>query len=90
MSLRIRLNRIGRKRIYAYRIIATNSKNSRNTNKIIQDLGFYQPGNKNLYMKFNLQKYNELLNDGAQPTHVIIRLHKIAALHNDNVVIVKD
>ncbi|XBT18482.1 MAG: 30S ribosomal protein S16 [Candidatus Shikimatogenerans sp. Tder] len=52
MSIRIRLQKKGKKRYNVYRIVVANSKNPRD-GKIIYKLGFYNP---------NLKKNNILLN----------------------------
>ncbi|XCC45341.1 MAG: 30S ribosomal protein S16 [Candidatus Shikimatogenerans sp. Ttur] len=53
MSVRIRLQRIGKKRYPLYRIVVANSKKSRN-GKIIFNLGLYNPNLNKNNIKLNI------------------------------------
>lgn len=66
--LKIRLKRLGRKKLACYRIIAIDSRNKRD-GKAIEELGFYHPLTKNV--KINLSKLKYRINTGAQLTRTV-------------------
>lgn len=63
--VKIRLSRIGRKNIPAYKIVVTDSKAKRDTD-FIEELGFYQPLEKAL--KINKERAEYWISVGAQLT----------------------
>jgi len=71
--LKIRLKKLGRKKQACYRIIAIDSKKRRD-GKAIEELGFYNPLNKQT--KINLSKIEERINTGAQLTKTVQSLMK--------------
>lgn len=71
--LKIRLKRIGRKKLPVYRIVVIKSLTSRDSKTII-DLGCYDPIKK--YIKLNKSFLLKYLNHGAHPTSTIRHLLK--------------
>lgn len=68
MSVKIRLQRFGRKHKPYYHIVIANSRRSRN-GKIIVRLGNYNPHKNPPYIALNIDSCIEWLNQGAQPTN---------------------
>lgn len=66
--VKIRLKRLGAKRNPVYRIIVIDSKEKRE-GKAILELGFYNPKKKEL--KFNKEKAQEWIKNGAQPSDTV-------------------
>ena len=66
--LKIRLKRLGRKKLPNYRIIAIDSKKRRD-GKAIEELGYYNPFTKEV--KINLVLANKKMQDGAQLTNKV-------------------
>ena len=66
--LKLRLKRIGRKRLPSYRLVIMENSFRRN-GQPIDEVGFYSPITKQY--KFNLEKIKELLSYGAQPTETV-------------------
>ncbi len=63
--LKIRLKRIGRKKVPVYRIVVIKSLTSRDSKTVI-DLGYYDPIKK--YIKLNKSLLFKYINYGAYPT----------------------
>lgn len=66
--LKIRLKRLGRKKKPFYRIIAIDSRSKRD-GKPIEELGFYNPLNKD--KQINIIKIQDRIKDGAQITEAV-------------------
>ena len=66
--LKLRLKRIGRKRLPSYRLVIMENSFRRN-GKPIDEVGFYNPITKQY--KFNLEKVREWVSYGAQPTETV-------------------
>ena len=66
--LKIRLKRLGRKKLACYRIILIDSRHKRD-GKAIEELGFYHPITKD--MKINLTKIKHRIKTGAQLTKTL-------------------
>jgi len=71
--LKIRLKKYGRKKQPCYRIIAVDSRVKRD-GKSIEELGFYNPINKELHLK--VPQIIQRLNQGAQTTLTVQNLFK--------------
>lgn len=69
--LKIRFKRYGRKKQPFYRIVVMNTKTKRD-GKVIEELGFYNPSNKN----FQIDRTRTIirLDNGAKPTQVLRNL----------------
>jgi small subunit ribosomal protein S16 len=80
--LKIRLKRIGRKRIPFYRIVLMENL-SRRDGKSVEELGYYDPINK--IVTFNKEKLHTYINNGAQPTNTVRHLiYKLVDTNNKN------
>lgn len=66
--VKLRLKRLGKKREVSYRIVAMNSRNSRD-GKVLQELGFYNPRNDET--RLDVPAIVTRLKQGAQPTETV-------------------
>ena len=76
--LKIRLIKTGRSKINTFRIGVVDIKMKRDTGRVIECLGYYQPQFKNTYLKLNTESYNKWVSVGACPTERVEKLFKIA------------
>jgi small subunit ribosomal protein S16 len=67
MSVKIRLQRHGRKKQAYYHIVVADARAPRD-GKFIENLGFYNPNTNPATIELNLEKSLQWLNNGAQPT----------------------
>ena len=80
MSVKIRLQRLGRKKRPFYRIVAIDSKKRRDGLEI-ERLGWYDPIVKdNLSMELDEQKTKSWINKGAIPSDTVKALMKKSGL----------
>lgn len=75
MSVRIRLQRVGKKKKPYYRIVAVDSRKKRD-GEVIENLGQYQPISGDIQFKVDEKKLFKWLKRGAQPTDTIESLLK--------------
>jgi len=77
--VRIRLKRFGRKHIAFWRINAIDGRTARD-GKVLEELGFYDPENKDSAKQVVLNKarYEFWVKKGAQPTDTVATLFKRA------------
>lgn len=75
MSVKIRLKRLGTKKRPCYRIVAIDSRSARDS-RPIEELGYYQPINKDEegQVKLNEDRIREWLTKGAIPSPTVKRL----------------
>jgi len=71
--LRIRLQRLGRKGRPDYRIVLAEHARAVK-GKIIESLGYYHPLMKEDVLKIDMDRFTELVKNGARPTNTIARL----------------
>lgn len=71
--VKIRLKQQGKKGQKNYRIIVTESANWRD-GRSIADIGFYNPITNPSTVKLDLDKYNDWVSKGAQPTNTVKKL----------------
>ncbi|HEC78239.1 30S ribosomal protein S16 [Candidatus Woesearchaeota archaeon] len=69
--VKIRLTRIGRKKVPFYRIVVIDSKKARDGN-YIEKVGHYDPRSKEL--KLNRDRIEYWISKGAQPTNTVAKL----------------
>jgi small subunit ribosomal protein S16 len=67
MSVKIRLQRLGRKKAPYYHIVVADSRAPRD-GKFIENIGYYQPQTVPATIEVNVDKAMQWLNNGAQPT----------------------
>ncbi|MBN1374047.1 30S ribosomal protein S16 [Candidatus Dojkabacteria bacterium] len=75
--LKIRLTRKGKRHVPNYRIVVAHAQWPRD-GKFLDDLGYYNPTQKPLELKLDLEKVDKWLKNGAQPTEKVMALIKIA------------
>ena len=78
MSVRIRLKRVGAKKAPVYRIVVADSRAPRD-GRFIEEIGYYNPIANPAELKVNLEKANEWIRKGAQPSDTVRGLLKKAA-----------
>jgi small subunit ribosomal protein S16 len=71
----IRLTRMGTKHKPFYRIIATDRRRPRES-RYIDLLGYYNPVPETMEINIDLEKYNEWIKKGAQPSTTVKSLIK--------------
>ncbi|MDD5940685.1 MAG: 30S ribosomal protein S16 [Lachnospiraceae bacterium] len=76
--VKIRLARIGEKKLPTYRIVVQDAAKPRN-GVAVEDLGYYDPNTEPATLHFDVEKANEWIKKGAQPTTVVKKLMKAAA-----------
>ena len=77
MSLRIRLQKPGKsvKRRYHFKIVVAERSFARD-GRAVDFLGYYDPSKKPRLLKIDLEKYQEWVEKGAQPTETVASLYK--------------
>ncbi len=73
MAVRIRCQRLGRKKKPFFRIVAANSESPRD-GKFLEILGYYNPLPDPSVIKINADRYKYWLNVGAQPSNTVAKL----------------
>ena len=71
--LKLRLKRVGRKKLPSYRLVVIENT-SRRDGKPIEEVGYYNPISKNY--NFDAQKIEKWLNYGVKPTTTVLNLLK--------------
>jgi len=71
--VKLRLKRMGAKKAPFYRIVATDSRNPRDSREI-EVVGTYDPTKKPAQVKFDEEKVMKWLNDGARPSDTVRNL----------------
>ena len=75
MAVKIRLRRMGAKRAPFYRVIVADSKSPRD-GKFIEELGTYDPMKDPAEIKIDVEKAQQWIQNGAQPTDTVKTLFK--------------
>ena len=65
--VKIRLKRMGMRKMPFYRIVVTDSRNARD-GRVIEELGYYNPVSEPVELKINDERAKYWLGTGAQPT----------------------
>ncbi|MBQ7428296.1 MAG: 30S ribosomal protein S16 [Butyrivibrio sp.] len=79
MAVKIRLKRIGKKKVPFYRIVVSDSKFPVQ-GKAIEELGTYDPNTDPSTVKLNEELAKKWLANGAQPTESVNKLFKQAGI----------
>ena len=82
MAVKIRLRRMGAKRAPFYRVIVADSKSPRD-GKFIEELGTYDPMKDPAEIKIDVEKAQQWIQNGAQPTTPQKRFSSSAARLNN-------
>ena len=77
MAVKIRLARHGAKKRQYYRIVVADARCPRD-GKFIEEVGRYNPCANPAMVKFDLEKVDQWIKNGAQPTDTVARLLKNA------------
>ncbi|MCD5407628.1 MAG: 30S ribosomal protein S16 [Desulfotomaculum sp.] len=75
MATRIRLKRIGAKKVPFYRIVVADSRAPRD-GRFIEEIGFYDPLKEPVIIKVDKEKALDWLKKGAQPSETVRSLFK--------------
>ena len=76
--VKIRLKRVGAKRMPFYRIVVADSRTARN-GKVIEEIGIYDPSAENNdKLRVDLERAKYWVSQGAQPTDTVRALIKKA------------
>jgi small subunit ribosomal protein S16 len=78
MAVKLRLARFGAKKKPIYRVVATDSVSPRD-GRFLEVLGTYDPRNKEGGLNLDLEKMNNWISKGAQPTNTVRKIMKQAA-----------
>lgn len=73
MAVKIRLKRMGANKRPFYRVIVADGRSPRD-GRFIEELGYYNPLKKPAEIKIDVEKAQEWLVNGAQPTETVKRL----------------
>ncbi len=77
MSVRLRLKRLGRTHRSFFRLAAMDSRSPRD-GRVLEELGYYDPANKNKdqQLKLNEERIKYWLGVGADPSETVAKLLK--------------
>jgi len=76
--VRIRLRRTGSKKNASYRIVVADERSPRD-GRFIEELGYYNPLSDPIELKVDVERANDWIKKGAQPTETVRSLLKKAA-----------
>jgi small subunit ribosomal protein S16 len=79
MAVKIRLKRIGAKKMAFYRVVVTDSRYPRD-GRFIEELGSYDPRTDPSTVKVDVEKAKKWIANGAQPTDTVRALLKKAGV----------
>ena len=65
--VKIRLKRMGMKKMPFYRIVVTDSRNPRD-GRFIEEIGYYNPVSNPVQLKIDVERAKYWIGTGAQPT----------------------
>ena len=75
--IKLRLARHGAKKRPYYRIVVANAQ-ARRDGRFIEEVGRYNPCTEPAMVKFDMEKVDKWIANGAQPTETVARLLKSA------------
>ncbi|NLZ71301.1 MAG: 30S ribosomal protein S16 [Clostridiaceae bacterium] len=87
MAVKIRLKRVGAKKQPSYRIVVADSRAPRD-GKFIEEIGFYNPLAEPKDIRIDVDKAEQWIKNGAQPTDTVkalIKKYKANAEETENV-----
>jgi len=73
MAVKIRLKRMGAKHAPFYRVVVADSRSPRD-GKFIEEIGYYNPTTEPTTIKIDVEKANNWMKNGAQPSDTVKRL----------------
>ncbi|QNO16382.1 30S ribosomal protein S16 [Alkalicella caledoniensis] len=77
MAVKIRLRRMGSKKRPFYRVVVADSRSPRD-GRFIEEIGYYNPISEPAEVKIDVEKAQEWLGKGAQPSDTVKSLLKNA------------
>ena len=77
--VKIRLRRMGAKKAPFYRIVVADSRYPRD-GRFIEEIGIYDPNQDPSLFKVDEEAAKRWLNNGAQPTEVVVKIFKAAGI----------
>ena len=77
MAVKIRLRRTGAKKAPSYRVVVADSRYPRD-GRFIEEIGTYDPLTEPVTIKIDMEKANNWIQNGAQPTDTVKALLKKA------------
>ena len=80
MAVKIRLKRIGKKKVPFYRVVVADSRVSVSCAKAVDEIGTYDPLQEPAAFKVDEEAAKKWLANGAQPTETVARLFKKAGI----------
>jgi small subunit ribosomal protein S16 len=75
MAVKIRLSRVGKKKVPYYRIVAIDSRKKRD-GEFLEDLGTYN-ALTGQFVQFHQERINDWVSKGAIPTESVLKLQKM-------------
>ena len=75
MAVKIRLRRTGAKKAPSYRVVVADSRYPRD-GRFIEEIGYYNPLTDPVVVKIDMEKANNWIANGAQPTDTVRALLK--------------
>lgn len=75
MAVKIRLRRMGAKKLPFYRVVVADSRYPRD-GRFIEEVGYYDPTKEPKVVKIDSEKVKKWLDNGAQPTDTVRNLLK--------------
>ena len=79
MAVKIRLRRMGKKKVPFYRIVVADSRSPRD-GKCIAEIGTFDPNTDPSTFKVDEEAAKKWLANGAQPTEVVTKIFKNAGI----------
>ena len=79
MAVKIRLRRTGAKKAPSYRVVVADSRYPRD-GRFIEELGYYNPLTEPATIKIDIEKAENWIKNGAQPTDTVKALLKKAGV----------
>lgn len=79
MAVKMRLKRMGQKKLPFYRIVVADARSPRD-GRFIEEIGTYNPNVEPSEIKFNEEATKKWLANGAQPTETVAKLLKVAGI----------
>ena len=77
IMVKIRLQRVGKKKAPFYHVVVADSRSPRD-GKCIEEIGYYDPTKEPSVIKVDEEAAKKWLSNGAQPTDTVSRLFKNA------------
>ncbi len=75
MAVKIRLKRLGSKKVPFYRVVVADERTSRD-GKFIEEIGYYDPMKEPAVINIDAEKAQKWIKCGAQPTETVRSLLK--------------